>query len=60
LTGDTSFKFPGTLDAAVRAEADAWRAGDKMRRLWARDASRWTGARQAVAGLGPPPAEARL
>ena len=47
MTNDTSFKVPGALDAAVRAEIEAWRAGDKMRRLWARDASLWTGADEA-------------
>jgi transaldolase / glucose-6-phosphate isomerase len=47
LTGATSFRLPGALDAAVRAEVDAWRAGDKVRRLWSRDASLWTGADEA-------------
>jgi transaldolase/glucose-6-phosphate isomerase len=36
-----------SLDAAVRAELDAWGAGDRTRRLWARDATVWTGADEA-------------
>jgi hypothetical protein len=48
VTADTSFKLPGALDTAVRAEVEAWRAGDKVRRLWARDTSLWTGADEAA------------
>jgi transaldolase / glucose-6-phosphate isomerase len=48
VTADTSFKLPGALDAAVRTEVEAWRAGDKVRRLWARDAGLWTGADEAA------------
>ena len=47
MTAGTSFRLPETLDAAVRAELDTWRAGDKVQRLWARDASLWTGADEA-------------
>jgi len=42
-----SFHLPPGLDAAVSAELDAWRAGDKVRRLWARDATLWTGTDEA-------------
>jgi transaldolase/glucose-6-phosphate isomerase len=38
-----TFTLPAPLAAAVRASLDDWRAGDKMRRLWARDATLWTG-----------------
>jgi hypothetical protein len=31
VTADTSFKLPGALDAAVRAEVEAWSADDKMK-----------------------------
>ena len=47
MTGETVLRLPRDLDVAVRTELDAWRAGDKMRRLWARDASLWTGADEA-------------
>ena len=38
-----SFAFPKPLADAVEKEADAWRAQDKVRRLWQRDTSLWTG-----------------
>jgi transaldolase/glucose-6-phosphate isomerase len=38
-----SHKLPEPLAAAVAAEIEAWRAGGKVRRLWARDATLWTG-----------------
>jgi len=47
VTGETPFRLSGALDTAVRAELDAWRVGDKVRRLWSRDASLWTGADEA-------------
>jgi len=47
MTADTSFRLPGALETAVRAELDAWRAGDRVRRLWSRDASLWTGTDEA-------------
>ncbi|RAI36313.1 bifunctional transaldolase/phosoglucose isomerase [Rhodoplanes serenus] len=34
---------PPALAAAVAAEADAWRKAGTIRRLWAKDASVWTG-----------------
>ncbi|MEI9982951.1 MAG: bifunctional transaldolase/phosoglucose isomerase [Aliidongia sp.] len=39
-----SAALPETLVKAVDAEAEAWRAGGRIRRLWARDKSLWTGA----------------
>jgi transaldolase/glucose-6-phosphate isomerase len=45
--GTASFHLPPDLEAAVSAELDAWRAGDKVRRLWARDATLWTGTDEA-------------
>ena len=44
---DTTFRLPEALEAAVRAELEQWRAGDKMKRLWLRDATLWTGADEA-------------
>jgi transaldolase/glucose-6-phosphate isomerase len=43
---DTQFQFsPGSseIKAAVEAEMEAWRAHGNIRRLWAGDASLWTG-----------------
>ena len=45
--GTASFHLPADLEAAASAELDAWRAGDKVRRLWARDATLWTGTDEA-------------
>jgi transaldolase / glucose-6-phosphate isomerase len=36
-------KLPDPWPKAVQASIDDWRAGDKVRRLWARDATLWTG-----------------
>ena len=30
MSGDTTFRLPDALEAAVRAELEHWRAGDKM------------------------------
>src|SRR5262249_10919218 len=38
-----TYPLPPSLAAAVQASLDDWRAGDKSRRLWARDATVWTG-----------------
>src|ERR1700740_3738548 len=35
--------LPKKLDALVKASLDDWRKNDKVRRLWQRDASLWTG-----------------
>jgi transaldolase/glucose-6-phosphate isomerase len=47
VSGDTTFRLPDALEAAVRAELEQWRAGDKMKRLWSRDATLWTDADEA-------------
>jgi transaldolase / glucose-6-phosphate isomerase len=47
VSGDTTFRLLDPLEAAVRAELEQWRAGDKMKRLWSRDATLWTGADEA-------------
>src|SRR6266851_4745595 len=39
-----TYQLPDDLAAAVRASLEDWRAHDKARKLWARDASLWTGA----------------
>jgi transaldolase/glucose-6-phosphate isomerase len=36
-------KLPEDLAAAVQASLEEWQKNDKVRRLWARDASLWTG-----------------
>ncbi len=38
-----SYALPISLAAAVQAILEDWRDGDKVRRLWARDPSLWTG-----------------
>src|SRR3989454_1897841 len=38
-----SYKPPEELAAAVKTNIDDWRAAGKVRRLWQRDASLWTG-----------------
>ena len=43
LNGMT-FELPPDLEPGVSATVDEWETGHKMRRLWARDASLWTGA----------------
>ena len=47
MSGDTTFRLLDALETAVRAELEQWRAGDKMKRLWSRDATLWTGADEA-------------
>ncbi|MGH9369403.1 MAG: bifunctional transaldolase/phosoglucose isomerase [Thermoanaerobaculia bacterium] len=39
-----TWTLPADLDAAVRASLKDWEAGRKVRRLWARDATLWTGS----------------
>ncbi len=46
LTGQT-YAIPAEANAAVRESLDDWQAGGKVRRLWARDASLWTGSDEA-------------
>jgi transaldolase/glucose-6-phosphate isomerase len=38
-----TYTLPKEIAAAVKASLDEWRAADKVRRLWARDATLWTG-----------------
>ena len=38
-----AFRLPGALTAAVKNSLSEWRADQKVRRLWARDSSVWTG-----------------
>ena len=45
--GQQSFKLPNDLAGDVKKKADDWRASGKVRRLWQRDASLWTGADEA-------------
>ncbi|MCQ9154354.1 bifunctional transaldolase/phosoglucose isomerase [Acidomonas methanolica] len=40
-------RLPGELKAAVEAAIEDWRKEGKLRRLWARDASVWTGNGEA-------------
>jgi transaldolase / glucose-6-phosphate isomerase len=39
--------LPGTLAASVKMAVDDWRANGKVRRLWQRDATLWTGTDEA-------------
>ena len=43
-----SYQLPQELSAAVKSGIDDWRAGGKVRRLWQRDASLWTGTDEAA------------
>jgi transaldolase/glucose-6-phosphate isomerase len=38
-----TYTLPEPLAKAVRTSLEEWRAGDKVRQLWARDATLWTG-----------------
>jgi transaldolase / glucose-6-phosphate isomerase len=39
-----TYKLPDALNTAVQASLDDWQKNGKIRRLWAQDASLWTGA----------------
>jgi transaldolase / glucose-6-phosphate isomerase len=39
-----TYKLPGPLAGAVAASIDDWKKNDKVRRLWQRDATVWTGS----------------
>ena len=39
-----SYTVPADLKAQIEAAMDEWKIGGKVRRLWARDASLWTGS----------------
>jgi transaldolase/glucose-6-phosphate isomerase len=49
-----SYRMPQDLQQAVQATIDDWKKNDKVRRLWARDASLWTNSDESkwVAWLG--------
>jgi transaldolase / glucose-6-phosphate isomerase len=49
-----SFRMPQDLQQAVQATLDDWKNNDKVRRLWARDASLWTNSDESkwLAWLG--------
>jgi len=42
VNGQT-FRLPADLSAQVKVSLEDWRSGGKVQRLWARDASLWTG-----------------
>ena len=42
MSGRMSLALPEEYAAEVEATLDEWQQGDKIRRLWARDASLWT------------------
>ena len=42
-----SYKLPSDLDGGVKAAIEDWRKEGKVRRLWAGDASLWTGTDEA-------------
>jgi glucose-6-phosphate isomerase len=42
-----TYTLPDDLGSAVRASLEEWHLSGKVRRLWARDASLWTGADEA-------------
>jgi transaldolase / glucose-6-phosphate isomerase len=42
-----TYVLPSKLAAAATASIDEWRTGGKMRRLWQRDATLWTGTDEA-------------
>src|SRR5438445_10690 len=42
-----TWTLPADLEAAVKAEIEAWQEAGKVRRLWERDASLWTGTDEA-------------
>lgn len=51
LAGDTlgraNFKLPAEVEQAYKAELESWRKDGKVRKLWDRDASLWTGEDEA-------------
>jgi transaldolase / glucose-6-phosphate isomerase len=42
-----TYKLPNALASSVKTNLDDWRAAGKVRRLWQRDASLWTGTDEA-------------
>ncbi len=47
MAGRQTYSLPGELDAEVKATLAEWGATGMVRRLWARDASVWTGNDEA-------------
>jgi glucose-6-phosphate isomerase len=47
VLGRMSLALPEEYASEVEATLDEWQQGDKIRRLWARDASLWTGSDEA-------------
>jgi glucose-6-phosphate isomerase len=47
MSGRMSLALPEEHAAEVEATLDEWQQGDKIRRLWARDATLWTGSDEA-------------
>ena len=47
LSGRQSYRLPEPLAAVLTSTIQDWRANGKARRLWARDASLWTGSDEA-------------
>jgi transaldolase / glucose-6-phosphate isomerase len=45
--GTVSYKLPGDLATAVKAALADWTSNNKVKRLWARDASLWTNSDEA-------------
>jgi len=54
-----TWTLPADLEAAVKGEIQAWQEAGKVRRLWERDASLWTGTDEAswLGWLGLPEEE---
>ena len=42
-----TWTLPTDLEVAVKAEIQGWQEAGKVRRLWERDASLWTGTDEA-------------
>ena len=42
-----SYSAPDTLKPAIKGAIDGWRAGGRVRRLWEKDASLWSGTDEA-------------
>jgi glucose-6-phosphate isomerase len=47
MSQNFTYTLPGELAAEVDAVLDAWQSGNGTERMWARDASVWTGADEA-------------
>lgn len=48
MVGRQTYALPGNLAAAVEASLHEWQVAGKVRRLWARDATLWTGTDEGV------------